>query len=414
MSRSPVFLSTLGVVALALILTGAGILPAQYAPGDAVVGVADTTHHLLVVQPSGLWSTLVTLPFGPMWDLIPSPDNRSIWLASFGMSNGVFNITPAGVVTTMIPLTGQESPATLILDGNGDLYISGVSTMVLKHSQNTTSTFVTGIHGALFGSAIDMNNGDLLLTVGNGVVRIPTYGTPGWSWLRQDSSGSMAPQGAAFDPANNWLIETRTNQIWRYDLSTSKLVTPVPTLPTMPTGLGHFARDPATGEFLVTGFLQSTGNLLYRYDATANAITTMHVLKSPQASFGGSVAIAGSRHISTLAPAGPGQTLKMRVSSLNGPGRTYIAALSFGYRPGIVVGGRTIHLNPDAMFFTSILAGGIFQNFVGVLDGVGEAFPSVQIPNLPGLSGLRLYASAITVVQNTISVISNPIVITIQ
>jgi len=415
MPKNSIILSVQALAVLAVILTGAGVLSAQFAPGDAVVGVADTTHHLLVVKPNGSWSTLVTLPFGPMWDLIPSADNRNVWLASFGAANGVFDVAPTGVVTTMIALTGQESPATLILDGNGDLYISGTSTMVLKHSLNKTSTLVTGIHGALFGSAIDLNTGDLLLTVGNGVVRVPTYGTPGWSWLRQDASGSMAPHGACYDPANNWLIETRNNQIVRYDLSALKFVTPTPTLPVTPNDCGHVARDPATGEFLVTGYHQTNGSLLFRYDATANAITTMIVMQhAAQASFGGSVALVGSRHLSTFAPAGPGSTLFLRVSSPNEPGQVYVAALSFGHRPGITVGGRTIYLNPDPLFFASILAGGIFQNFVGVLDARGEGLPSLQIPKIAGLSGLRFYAAAITIAQNAISVVSNPIVITIQ
>lgn len=415
MSRRPLVPSVLVLVAFALLIAAAGDLPAQFGPGDAVVGVADSTHHLLVVQPNGSWSTLVTLPFGPMWDLIPSPDNQSVWLSTFGQVNGVLNITSTGVVTTVIPMTGQQSPATLIYDGNGDLYVSGTSTMVSKYSQSKLSTYVSGIHGALFGSAIDLNNGDLLLTVGNGVVRVPTHGTPGWSWARQDPSGSQAPQGACFDPANNWLIETKTTQILRFDLSTSKLVTPSPTLPITTTGCGHIARDPNTGLFLIAGFHQTTGSILFRYDATANVITTMSVMKhAATASFGGSVAIVGSRHLSAMGPAGPGQTLNLRVSSLNGAGRAYVTALSFGFRPGIKIGGRTIFLNPDALFFTSIQGGGIFQNFSGVLDRNGEAFPSVKFPNLPGLSGLRLYAGVITLVPSAINVISSPIVITVQ
>ena len=406
--------SILIVVLIAMVLL-AGPATAQFGPGDAVVGVADTTHHLLVVQPNGTWSTLVTLPWGPMWDLIPSADNQSVWLASFGAANGVFDITLTGVVTTMIPLTGKESPASLVLDGNGDLYISGVSTNVYKHSGGVTSPYVAGIHGALFGSTIDLNNGDLVIAVGNGVVRIPTYGTPGWSWLRQDSSGSQAPQGIAYDPATNVLVETRTNQIWRHDLTSGKLLSTSPSFPGPVTGLGHVAHDPISGQFLISGFDQTTGSLLFRYDATANAITTMFVMKhAAQASFGGSVALAGSRYLSTLAPTGPGQTLKMRVSSPNDAGQSYVAALSFGFRPGLVVNGRTIYLNPDALFYTSILAPGMFQNFVGMLDSRGEAIASVQIPAIPSLSGTRIYASVVTVVQGALNVISDPIVITIQ
>jgi len=418
MSRNSVFLSTLTVGVLTVILTGACALPAQFGPGDAVLGVADSTFHLLAVQPGGSWSTVTHLPFGPLWDLIPSPDNKNLYLATFGMNNGVFDIAPSGAVSTVLALTGRESPATLILDGNGDLYVSGTSTMVMKYSQGVLTTFVTGIHGALFGSAIDLNNGDLLCAVGNGIVRVPTYGTPGWSWARQDPGGSQAPQGLTYDPANNWLIEPKTtktgSQIWRYDLTLSTLITPTPTLPMTVTGFGHVTRDPTTGEFLVGGFNQTNGSLLFRYDATANTITSMVVMKhAAQASFGASVALVGSRNLSTMKPAGPGQKLTLRVSSLNGAGRSYLAALSFGFRPGITVGGRTIYLNPDALFYFS-LSGGVFQNFVGILDGNGEAFPTVQIPNIPALSGQRIYASAVTVVQNTLNVVSNPIVITIQ
>jgi hypothetical protein len=224
----------------------------------------------------------------------------------------------------------------------------------------------------------------------------------------------MAPQGACFDPANNWLIETKTTQILRFDVSTSKLVTPTPTLPVAATGCGHIARDPNTGLFLITGFVQGAGSLLFRYDATSNVITTTYTMNHASASFGGSVAIAGSRHLASLGPAGPGQTIRLRVSSLNEAGRTYVTALSFGFRPGIKIGGRTVFLNPDPLFFTSILGGGIFSNLAGVLDRNGEAFPTIQVPNIPGLSGQRIYAAAITVVPSTINTISHPIVITIQ
>ncbi len=54
---------------------------------------------------------------------------------------------------------------------------------------------------------------------------------------------------------------------------------------------------------------------------------------------------------------------------------------------------RLVPVNPDGLFWTSLLAGGgVFVNTVGVLDATGHATVAFNIPNLPVLNGITLYA----------------------
>jgi hypothetical protein len=70
-------------------------------------------------------------------------------------------------------------------------------------------------------------------------------------------------------------------------------------------------------------------------------------------------------------------------------------ALSLGKSPGIPIGGgRVLPLNPDPLFFGSILGGPpVFGDFAGLLDGNGRATAKLWIPKVTQLKGLRFFAA---------------------
>jgi len=90
--------------------------------------------------------------------------------------------------------------------------------------------------------------------------------------------------------------------------------------------------------------------------------------------------------------AGPGKTQTLNFSDPTSPGLAYLAAASFGNKPGIPVGGRTIPLNPDPLF--ALTVGGLppyLNGYAGMLDSNGVSRGSITTPNVPALIGLRFF-----------------------
>jgi hypothetical protein len=172
-------------------------------------------------------------------------------------------------------------------------------------------------------------------------------------------------------------------------------------------------RDPATGQFVVPAHERTGFHAILRYDLRANAFTTLVPLPSTMGPL--AVAVAGSRHLAGIDEARPGKVYRLLVSSPNEIGADYAIGLSLGFHPGIPLpGGRRLPLNPDLLFFWSIQNAGMFSGFRGRLNIRGEALGRIAFPAIPALSGVRFFASAITIVNSRISVISEPLGVTIR
>jgi len=78
-------------------------------------------------------------------------------------------------------------------------------------------------------------------------------------------------------------------------------------------------------------------------------------------------------------------------------GLIYAAASSWSRAGSIPVGPkRRIGLVPDALFFLSLKAPHIFQNYIGKLDGNGRGFPAIAVPSISQLAGTTIHTVAIT------------------
>lgn len=88
-----------------------------------------------------------------------------------------------------------------------------------------------------------------------------------------------------------------------------------------------------------------------------------------------------------------GVPFPLQVSSPFEPGLDYVAALSFANAPGIrLPDGRTMPLRNDIAFSVSLTMPG----FIGSLDANGAGAFQLQLPNVPWLRGVTLYAAAAT------------------
>jgi hypothetical protein len=94
----------------------------------------------------------------------------------------------------------------------------------------------------------------------------------------------------------------------------------------------------------------------------------------------------------------PGASVPLQIGFNRDPLHSYVMAASFTSTPGIPLApdGRPIPLTPDAMMLLSLSTPSIFQNFSGVLDGLGNATATLNLPNLPALSGFQFKMAAVS------------------
>ncbi len=175
------------------------------------------------------------------------------------------------------------------------------------------------------------------------------------------------------------------------------------------------SRDPGDGRFVIPTYNDPVSAFpprIFRFDAANKSFQTVTM---PASTLPTSATVAGSRHLCGLNEVWPGKAFKMLVSSPAEPGARYIVALGLDFHPGFrLADGRKIHLNPDPLFFWSLSNFGPFSGFQGTLDAKGEASATFVVPAIWALSGMRFYAAAVTLVNHRISVISAPLGVTIQ
>jgi hypothetical protein len=102
--------------------------------------------------------------------------------------------------------------------------------------------------------------------------------------------------------------------------------------------------------------------------------------------------------IGTAAPT-PGAMYQINIQATSLDfNRGYMLAASFTPRPGIPLpGGRTVPLVVDPLFIQSLVDPFLFPGFQGALDGNGRALAGVNIPNIAGLRGIRIFVAGIVI-----------------
>ena len=114
----------------------------------------------------------------------------------------------------------------------------------------------------------------------------------------------------------------------------------------------------------------------------------------------------------------PGTTITLFLSAPSDGGLPYVVGSSLGSGP-IPIDTRLLNLGLDALLDASVngYLPTVFQNFAGTLDASGKATAMINIPNLPGLKGIRIYSAFLTIKQgapSNIQSISNSFIFTIM
>jgi len=436
MQRTGLFLASMVVVHLCSHIRSAA--QAGYQPGDVIVGAWDTKSQqysmILGITPQGRLYTLVAqMPF-LVYSIIPAEDNRAVLAAGSTFtgqgSRALALIRADGTVRYRLPGHIGLSVTGLDVDGGGNLIVTNWA----KHTGDFSVLKLAGIHATTLydakqipnamGSGLDPGSGDLII----GSQHPTQYST--CTLLRAGCTGSISASTLTtltgivpwsftiwlrHDPDTDTMWLTRSySRIDRLALSSPATVTKLHAGAPLGTRAGLPDRDPRDGRLVIPTFDNSPPAApprVLRFDPVNKSYQLVSTLSGvvPLAA-----TVAGTRHLCGLTEAVRGLPYTMLVSSPGEPGAVYAVAMSFGIHPGIPAGSRKIHLNPDPLFHFSLAGGNIFSGFQGVLDSRGEGLAAVLIPRHPNLSGVRLFAAAITMVNHRISVISTPLGVTIQ
>jgi len=114
----------------------------------------------------------------------------------------------------------------------------------------------------------------------------------------------------------------------------------------------------------------------------------------------------------------PGTTLTLSLSAPSDAGLPYVVGSSLGGGP-IPIDTRWLNLSLDALLDASVngYLPTVFQNYAGNLDASGKAMAKINIPNLPGITGIRIYSAFLTLkvgAPSNIQSISNSFIFTIM
>jgi len=416
--------SWLLVAGLAVILLG-GPAVAQYSAGDVIVTDQNnigSNWPLWGITVQGKVYTVTTQLSFYAWSVAPAPDNRTLWASGKGnLGYTTATIAPDGTITNF-NIDFQHLFSCIDVDGGGNAILGNLvgGGTINKYAKSTLSTLYAGAPlQSILGGGIHLASGDFVVLDSNGsnIYRLKMYPAPVLSTVLTGLQRPSNGVGLHTDPATGDMIASWStgtiNAVYRLRLGSPGM------LATLRAGspfgaLGALDRDPFDGQFVIPS-RGATLSEVFRFDAATGAVTTLATFPSTVRVTPMAATVAGSRHLAAMNEARPGQPFDLIVSSPNEPGAAYIAALSLSPGPGIPVGGgRKVYLGLDVLFAYSITNTGIFSRFQGALNIKGEAFPRVQIPNAPALSGFRFYAAAITVNLNQLSVISDPIGVTIR
>jgi Tol biopolymer transport system component len=89
----------------------------------------------------------------------------------------------------------------------------------------------------------------------------------------------------------------------------------------------------------------------------------------------------------------PGTDVALDFVAPASPGLVYLAAASAGFWPGLPLGSDRLPLQPDALFFASLLLPAVFEGFQGTLDSGGRASGRLRLPAEPALIGQAFFVA---------------------
>jgi len=181
--------------------------------------------------------------------------------------------------------------------------------------------------------------------------------------------------------------------------------------------LSHSIPQPSAARFAQDGTAWVTGNgqppRMYRIDMQGVIITSVPIAGASASQRIVGVEVYGSRRLVCNGTGLPGTSVRVRLQSRRpgDGGMAYLLACSFQRRPSLrLPNGEVLHLAFDPLFNVSALgrAPAIFQNFLGVTDGLGNATATVHLPaSLPPNLGITIFVAGVIVGPTGVRTVTN-------
>jgi hypothetical protein len=379
-----------GVASAQVALPGDFLVASYRSGGDAVYAITANTNTYRTV------GTVITS--NQIRGVLVGANNTDYYVAA---GANVFKMTPAGVVTTVLPPL-PTSGVWNDLDETGELLIGTTSSGGLLRLDPISATLMTlsgGFHPNCF--CLDRDTGDIVVGnwTGRNVMRVKRDGT-----VTTVVSTFSSPYAADFLSTTGHILISNASMILRLDA--------LNTLTTFATGTGLVKSLAVLANGNVAAGPHST--VIDLYDSNGTKIGTpyngAYLTKL-------CMVVEDEHNLWGLNTPTAGAAFNVSIRFASHPGKPYVAAASFSPRPGIPVDARVVPLTPDNLFVLSLTIPQIFVNFAGVLDANGRAAPRVLLPKIPGLKGLRIYLAAVVVdpkAPSAIAQISEQYGVTIQ
>jgi len=121
--------------------------------------------------------------------------------------------------------------------------------------------------------------------------------------------------------------------------------------------------------------------------------------------------------ITTSGPIVAGGSTQLDLDLPGVGGESYLLLAAMNTAPGIPVGdGRDLHLAPDVLlqYILAFPNSSVLQGGAGVLDANGGATATLTLPANPGIIGLDLSFAAITLANQNVGTMTDPVTLTVQ
>ena len=110
-------------------------------------------------------------------------------------------------------------------------------------------------------------------------------------------------------------------------------------------------------------------------------------------SMAGGVRILYGGFLWALDPPRVATNMRIQIRARGFPNTYRLGAAAFSAYVGIPIGTRTFPLDPDTLFFTSLVAPHVFANYAGFISSTGDAVANLKIPDIGALAGWTVYSS---------------------
>jgi len=414
---------TAGLLAVSFLFCSTA--PAQIPANTAYVGLvsslgSSTKTKLFGFDAQGKVTTVVSFP-GPTPRQVAEIPGQNALMVWGPTGNTVYDMRTGTTVSTTLTPAGDLNWA-YIDEDLGMVWANGWSDVFksddLKGTHARRLARLPGISGV---GAWNGTTGGFAATLRSGFNNdIGFYDRRGNLVTR--AWASLSPSGLSWSPWGGDMLLAQISGPSNGDLdrvSQQGVKTPIPLAQGPLSGMTYDAEvlHQPSERFLCVKSL-SNPDYLFRV-APTGAATTITPVKMQMLEIFVDVIALGQRSLWGAGPWSPGQVGRMIVDF--GPaeaGRVYQVALSFGHRPGISFGAAgTAHVVADDLFWLSLQEiPGLFGNFRGVLDANGRApsAPTVNVPRIEQLRGLRVFGSCVVLGTNGVQKVSNAWGITID